>query len=87
MCEGGSPAESDGFSQKHMETLSQICRTHLRYPLSSSSTTSSRFTLGLVEDSRNLSSAATGSCSARGVPEDRWVICSTKVQISEYLPG
>ncbi|XP_056873656.1 consortin, connexin sorting protein b isoform X1 [Takifugu flavidus] len=29
-CEGGSPAESDGFSQKHMETLSQICRTHLR---------------------------------------------------------
>lgn len=28
------PAESDFFSQKHMETLSQICRTHLRPSLS-----------------------------------------------------
>ncbi|KAK9531089.1 hypothetical protein VZT92_010538 [Zoarces viviparus] len=25
-----SPAETDGISQKHIETLSQICRTHLR---------------------------------------------------------
>lgn len=24
-------AETDGFSQKHMETLSQICSTHVRY--------------------------------------------------------
>lgn len=25
-------AETDDVSQKHMEMLSQICRTHLRYP-------------------------------------------------------
>lgn len=29
---GGSlPAETDGVSQKHIEILSQICSTHLRY--------------------------------------------------------
>lgn len=29
--ESSLPAETDGISQKHIETLSQICRTHLRY--------------------------------------------------------
>lgn len=27
------PAETDGVDEKHIETLSQICRTHLRYPI------------------------------------------------------
>lgn len=29
--ESSLPTETDGISQKHIETLSQICRTHLRY--------------------------------------------------------
>ncbi|KAA8583302.1 hypothetical protein FQN60_015848 [Etheostoma spectabile] len=30
--ESSLPTETDGISQKHIETLSQICRTHLSYP-------------------------------------------------------
>ncbi|XP_078131331.1 consortin, connexin sorting protein b [Sander vitreus] len=32
--ESSLPAETDGISQKHIETLSQICRTHLRPSIS-----------------------------------------------------
>lgn len=32
--ESSFPAETDGISQKHIETLSQICRTHLRPSIS-----------------------------------------------------